>query len=84
MVGITLASNYALKHGGPGWQVSFQEYILLFKICKRGGGEIMLVEALKNQWICSCGNWVDKTFQWCPECCEEKLTLTSSVQRQQD
>jgi hypothetical protein len=33
----------------------------------------MLVDALKDQWICSCGNWVDGTFEWCPECCEDKF-----------
>ena len=43
----------------------------------------MLVETLKDQWICSCGNWVDKTLHWCPDCCEEKLALKSGVQRQQ-
>ena len=32
----------------------------------------MLVEVLKDQWICSCGNWVDLLFDWCPDCCEDK------------
>ena len=32
----------------------------------------MLVESLKEQWICSCGNWVDQAFTWCPDCCEDK------------
>jgi hypothetical protein len=56
---------------------------ILFKIFRLRGDEIMLVETLKNQWICSCGNWVDKTFHWCPDCCEEKLALKSGVQRRQ-
>jgi hypothetical protein len=34
----------------------------------------MLVDALKDQWICSCGNWVDEAFEWCPDCCENKFT----------
>jgi len=33
----------------------------------------MLVDALKDQWICSCGNWVDHSFEWCPDCTEDKL-----------
>ena len=33
----------------------------------------MLVEILKDQWICSCGNWVDLQLSWCPDCCDEKL-----------
>jgi hypothetical protein len=35
----------------------------------------MLVDKLREQWICSCGNWVDKEFHWCPDCCEDKLEL---------
>jgi len=34
----------------------------------------MVVDTLKDQWICSCGNWVDGTFEWCPDCCEDKFT----------
>lgn len=41
---------------------------------KCGGGETMLVDAFKDQWVCSCGNWVDGAFEWCPECCEEKFS----------
>ena len=33
----------------------------------------MLVERLEDQWICSCGNWVDEEMSWCPDCCDEKL-----------
>lgn len=32
----------------------------------------MLMERLRDQWICSCGNWVDGDFQWCPSCCEDR------------
>ena len=32
----------------------------------------MLVEKLKDQWICSCGNWVDTAFTWCTDCCEDQ------------
>jgi hypothetical protein len=35
----------------------------------------MLVEELNDLWICSCGNWVDEEFHWCPDCCEEKFTF---------
>ena len=35
----------------------------------------MLVETLKDQWICSCGNWVDLQLSWCPDCCKEKFGL---------
>jgi len=31
----------------------------------------MLVKDLNDQWICSCGNWVDRGFSWCPEYCED-------------
>ena len=41
----------------------------------------MLVEALKNQWICSCGNWVDLAFSWCPDCCEDKVALVYDAGR---
>ncbi|MEJ2233212.1 MAG: hypothetical protein P8X67_04745 [Syntrophobacterales bacterium] len=44
----------------------------------------MVVETLKDQWICSCGNWVDKRFQWCPDCCEEKLNLKYGAQRREE
>ena len=37
---------------------------------EKGGN--MLVGVLKDQWICSCGNWVDGAFDWCPDCCEDK------------
>jgi len=32
----------------------------------------MLMEKLSDQWICTCGNWVDGDFQWCPGCCEDR------------
>ena len=32
----------------------------------------MLVKKLQNQWICSCGNWVGRALNWCPNCCEEQ------------
>ncbi|MFC1533571.1 hypothetical protein ACFL7M_09435 [Thermodesulfobacteriota bacterium] len=32
----------------------------------------MLIEMLGDQWICSCGNWVDQAFTWCPDCCEDR------------
>jgi len=32
----------------------------------------MIVEELTDQWICSCGNWVDQAFDWCPDCCDNK------------
>jgi len=32
----------------------------------------MLIEQLKDQWICSCGNWVDLAVTWCPTCCEDR------------
>jgi hypothetical protein len=34
----------------------------------------MLVEELTDQWICSCGNWVDQAFDWCPDCCDDKVS----------
>jgi len=32
----------------------------------------MFIEKLKDQWICSCGNWVDQAVSWCPNCCEDQ------------
>jgi hypothetical protein len=32
----------------------------------------MLVEEMKDLWICSCGNWVARGLTWCPECCEDR------------
>ncbi len=32
----------------------------------------MFVEMLKEQWICFCGNWVDRMISWCPDCCEDR------------
>jgi len=32
----------------------------------------MLIEKLEDQWICSCGNWVDHEFTWCPDCCKDR------------
>lgn len=42
----------------------------------------MLVKSLGDQWICSCGNWVDQAFHWCPDCCEERLALVEIDGRQ--
>jgi hypothetical protein len=39
----------------------------------------MFIEELEDQWICSCGNWVDKEFNWCPDCCEEQLKSIHEV-----
>ena len=36
----------------------------------------MLIKALREQWICSCGNWVDRELEWCPDCSEERSTDT--------
>jgi len=33
----------------------------------------MVVDELTDQWICSCGNWVDQAFDWCPDCCDSKV-----------
>jgi hypothetical protein len=41
----------------------------------------MIVEKLKDQWICSCGNWVDLQLSWCPDCCEEKLFVIHGTGR---
>ena len=35
----------------------------------------MVIDKLKDKWICSCGNWVDRDFYRCSDCCEEKLEL---------
>ena len=35
----------------------------------------MTIDKLKDKWICSCGNWIDNEFHWCPDCCEDKLEL---------
>lgn len=43
----------------------------------------MLIKKLREQWICSCGNWVDQELQWCPDCCEEKLTETYGTKKDQ-
>ena len=42
-------------------------------------GRDMLIDRLRDQWICSCGNWVDEEFYWCPDCCEEKFTFIHDV-----
>lgn len=41
----------------------------------------MLIESMKDQWVCSCGNWVDTAFNWCPDCCEEKFALVHDAQQ---
>jgi hypothetical protein len=35
-------------------------------------GEAMLVEKMRDLWICSCGNWVPQGLTWCLECCEDR------------
>jgi hypothetical protein len=44
----------------------------------------MLVDALRNQWVCSCGNWVDGAFEWCPHCCEYKFTYHYTGRREEE
>jgi len=44
----------------------------------------MLVNLLKHQWICSCGNWVDEAFEWCPDCCEDKADYLYRGRRQEE
>ena len=44
----------------------------------------MLVDALKDQWICSCGNWVDGSFELCPDCCEDKSTYHHRGRREEE
>jgi hypothetical protein len=51
---------------------------------KARGGETMLVNLLKDQWICSCGNWVDEALEWCPDCCEDKLAYLYRGRRQEE
>ncbi len=43
----------------------------------------MLVEEMRDLWICSCGNWVGKTFTWCPECCEDRDVLKPKEDQEQ-
>ena len=43
----------------------------------------MLIEELTDQWICSCGNWVDRTLSWCPECCEDRDVQMIEEQEEQ-
>jgi len=35
----------------------------------------MVIDKLKDKWICSCGNWVHNQFYRCPNCCEVKSEL---------
>ena len=44
----------------------------------------MLVDALKDQWICSCGNWVDQALEWCPDCCEDKFAYLHRGRRREE
>ena len=44
----------------------------------------MLIEKLKDQWICSCGNWVEWELSWCPDCCEDRLPLDYVAVRQDE
>lgn len=44
----------------------------------------MLVEKLKDQWICSCGNWVDEELSWCPDCCQEHLESIHEVGQKEE
>ncbi len=32
----------------------------------------MLVEEIRDLWICSCGSWVGQAFSWCPDCLEDR------------
>ncbi len=44
----------------------------------------MLIEKLKDQWICSCGNWVDLELAWRPDCCEEQLKSVCGVGKREE
>ena len=35
----------------------------------------MLIDTMKDRWICSCGNWVHRMISWCPDCCEERAKI---------
>jgi len=41
----------------------------------------MLMDTLKDQWICSGGNWVDRMISWCPDCCEERSMIICEAER---
>jgi hypothetical protein len=41
----------------------------------------MLIDSLRDQWICSCGNWVDRMIAWCPDCCEESVMIICETER---
>ncbi len=47
-------------------------------------GEIMLIEEMRDQWICSCGNWVGRQVTWCPECCEDRDVQKEEEQQEQE
>lgn len=46
-------------------------------------GDIMLVEKLKDQWICSCGNWIGQALSWCPNCCEDQVDHSKDPSEEQ-
>jgi hypothetical protein len=41
----------------------------------------MLIDSLRDQWIGSCGNWVDRIISWCPDWCEENVTIICETER---
>jgi hypothetical protein len=65
----------------PTFTIAFYTTMWYKTVKIRKGGEIMLVEGLKDQWVCSCGNWVDRAFDWCPDCCEEKSGFRYDARR---
>ena len=44
----------------------------------------MLVEEMRDLWICSCGNWVGRMLSWCPECCEDRYVLKPKEEQEQE
>ena len=44
----------------------------------------MQIEKLTDQWICSCGNWVDQAFSWCPGCCEDQYLYSEHMAEEQE
>lgn len=44
----------------------------------------MLIEEMRDLWICSCGNWVGRMLSWCPECCEDRYVHKEENQEQEE
>jgi uncharacterized heparinase superfamily protein len=44
----------------------------------------MLIEEMRDQWICSCGNWVGRQITWCPECCEDRVVHRKEERQEQE